>query len=159
MYVEIPYYKVYEVLIYWRDNKGNLKTFYKIGLIKVEREDHQLNYRYRKEIANGCKIFVLNEIELTNYTETLELESRLIYLAQQENHLDCEKLKLDKRFKRSTKGDLADYPEYFAGESEAFRTPERFHDLIKKLKVHFDNNPEVFYPKAYNLDLLHRLKR
>ena len=158
IYLDNPYYFVYEVIIYWRNNNKELKSFYKIGLIKVIREDRTLGYRYRKEIENGAKIFVVNQIKCYDYDTTSRLEDQLIKLAEKDKHNEQSENHPNGWYKCNAIGDLAEYPHYFAGSTEAFKTPNRFGDLVIKLEKHFENNPTVYYPKYFNSNLSDRIK-
>lgn len=158
LYLDEPYYHVYEVIIYWKNSNNQLRSFYKIGLIKVEREDRKLNYRYRKEIEKGCKVFVINQIKFDNYYDTSKMEEAMLKIAKQENLKDFlgpEENIIQKYFKFD--GDLEYYPHYFAGSTEAFKTPKRLSNLILKLNVNFEKNPDVFYPIMFNNYLLNNV--
>lgn len=150
VYLEKPYYYVYEIIIYWKNSNTEIKSFYKIGLIKVEREDRQLNFRYRREIDIGCKVFVVNQIRKDNYYDALNLENNLIKLSFEENLNDFSNPKYSYKRKSQFIGDLKEFPIYFSGSTEAFRTPKRLTQLVDKIKSFFDKNQSVYYPKNYN---------
>lgn len=128
---------------------GKIKSFYKIGLIKIESEKKKLEHRYRREIKNGCKVYVVNLVKLDNYDDTVKLEEHMIKNAEAENIEESKILRLDRREKTTNKGDLAEYAYYFSGMTEAFRTPCRFDQLILRLDQNFEQNPPVYYQSDF----------
>lgn len=85
MYECTKYYIVYEVIIYWKNENKELKSFYKIGLIKVENQTKQLNYRFRTIIRNGLKVYVVNQMMFHDYYVSQEAEELLLEIAHKEH--------------------------------------------------------------------------